>query len=143
MKLEINLDESRFKDLVDEELGSFSKDEIHDILKQAMEQYVMDSGTIKNLFCKKKRDYYGRETDEFEETDMLKRVLSGIDVSPVIERLRTDIENVLKEDDIIRRLSEGIFYRILSGRIDEMIWNSSALSSLIQTRVNQMLNERR
>ena len=54
MKLEINLDESRFKNLVDEELGKFSDEEIHDILGKAISQYVMDSDVIQRLFYVKK-----------------------------------------------------------------------------------------
>ena len=38
MKIEINLDETRFKDLVDDELGRFSNKELHDIIKKAIGQ---------------------------------------------------------------------------------------------------------
>lgn len=142
MKIEINLDETRFKDLVDSELSSFKKEEIHDILSKAVSQYVIDQDIVKNLFYTKKTDYYGRETEELVPTPLFEKAIQNVDTSKTIEKLKSDVEKLLLEDDIIKRLAENLFFRFISGRIDEMMWNSSTLSSLIQVRVNQTLDDR-
>jgi glutaredoxin 2 len=142
MKLEINLDESRFKDLVDEELGNFSDAEIHDILAKAISQYAMEKDVIQKLFYNKKRNYYGNETDELEATPRLERIVQNLDMEEVLGKLKKDIQDVLSEDDVIKRLAENLFYRFLSNKINEMLWNSSTLQSMVQVRANEMLENR-
>ena len=142
MKLEINLDESRFKDLVDEELGNFSDAEIHDILAKAISQYDMEKYVIQKLFYTNKRKYYGNETDELEATPRLERIVQNLDMEEVLGKLKKDIQDVLSEDDVIKRLAENLFYRFLSNKINEMLWSSSTLQSMVQLRANEMLENR-
>lgn len=142
MKLEINLDESRFKNLVDEELGKFSDAEIHDILGKAISQYVIDNGILEKLFYYKKKNYYGDETGEIEATPRLERIVQNIDMAPTLEKLKNDIQTLLKKDDTIKRLAENLFYRFISQKIDDMIWRNTTLQSLIQIQAGQMINDK-
>lgn len=142
MKLEINLDESRFKDLVDEELGKFSDAELHDILGKAISQYVIDNGILEKLFYYKKKNYYGDETGEIEATPRLERIVQNIDMAPTLEKLKNDIQTLLKKDDTIKRLAENLFYRFISQKIDDMIWRNTTLQSLIQIQAGQMINDK-
>lgn len=142
MKIEINLDESRFKDLVDDELGKFTDAEIHDILHDAIRQYVMDSDVISSLFYIKKKDWSGRETGELESTYRLKEIVEKIDMEDTLNRLKTDIQTVLEEDDVIQRLAENLFYRFITNRISDMIWRDMTLQGLIESRANQVLDSR-
>lgn len=142
MKIEINLDETRFKDLVDDELKNFTQKEIHDILQSAMEQYIMEKDVIGNIFYTKKRDWSGKETGELEPTYRLSEIVKGLDMEPMLGRLKKDVEKVLEEDGTIQRLAENLFYRFISNRISEMIWQDFTLQNLIQSKTNQILDER-
>jgi uncharacterized protein YdaL len=142
MKLEINLDESRFKDLVDEELGKFSDAELHDILGKAISQYVIDNGILEKLFYYKKKNYYGDETGEIEATPRLERIVQNIDMAPTLEKLKNDIQTLLKKDDTVKRLAENLFYRFISQKIDDMIWRNTTLQSLIQIQAGQMIDNK-
>lgn len=142
MKLEINLDESRFKDLVDEELGKFSDEEIHDILGKAISQYVMDSDVIQRLFYIKKRDYYGNETGDFEPTSRLERIVHELDVENVLNDVKERIQEVLNQDDIIKEMTEKLFYNFIAGKLESLLWGSGALTSIIQNRACQILDNR-
>lgn len=142
MKLEINLDESRFKNLVDEELGKFSDEEIHDILGKAISQYVMDSDVIQRLFYVKKRDYYGNETNDFEPTSRLERIVHELDVENLLSGVKERIQEVLNQDDIIKEMTEKLFYNFIAGRLEDLLWRSGTLSSIIQCRANEILDNR-
>ena len=142
MEIKINLDESRFKGLVDEELGKFTDKEIHRILAKALEQYVVDEGIIGQLFFRKKTDYWGKETGGFEPTPRLERLVGELNVSDVLEDIKAKAADILKEDDTVRGLLESVFYRMLSNRVSELMWDNGALESLIATRVNQTLDDR-
>ena len=142
MKLEINLDETRFKDLVEKELGTFTDAEIHDILGKAISQYVMDNEVIRKLFYSKKKDYYGRETEEIEPTSRLERLVHELDVENVLGDVKERIQKVLSEDDIVRKLTESLFYNFVAGKLRDLMWSSGELSSLIQCRANAMIDAR-
>ena len=142
MEIKINLDESRFKGLVDEELGKFTDKEIHRILAKALEQYVVDESIIGQLVFRKKTDYWGKETGDFEPTPRLERLVGELNVSDILEDIKAKAADVLKEDDTVRGLMESVFYRMLSNRVSGLMWNNGALESLIMTRVNQTLDDR-
>ena len=142
MKLEINLDESRFKDLVDEELGKFNDEEIHDILGKAISQYVMDSDVIQRLFYVKKRDYCENESKDVEPKDRLERIVRGLDVENLLSGVKERIQEVLNQDDIIKEMTEKLFYNFIAGRLEDLLWRSGTLSNIIQCRANEILDNR-
>ena len=142
MKLEINLDESRFKDLVDGELGKFSDEEIHDILGKAISQYVMDSDVIQRLFYVKKKDYYGNETNDFVPTSRLENIVNKLDVEDMLKDVKERVQETLNSDDIIKEMTENMFYNFIAGKLEQLLWRSGTLSSIIECRANEILNNR-
>jgi hypothetical protein len=142
MKLEINLDESRFKDLVDGELGKFSDEEIHDILGKAISQYVMDSDVIQRLFYVKKKDYYGNETNDFVPTSRLENIVNKLDVEDMLKDVKERVQETLNRDDIIKEMTENMFYNFIAGKLEQLLWRSGTLSSIIECRANEILNNR-
>lgn len=142
MKLEINLDETRFKDLVDGELEKFSDEEIHDILGKAISQYVMDSDVIQRLFYIKKRDYYGNETNDFVPTSRLETIVNKLDVEDMLNGVKERVKEILNSDDIIKEMTEHMFYNFIAGKLEQLMWRSGALTSIIECRANEILNNR-
>lgn len=142
MKLEINLDETRFKDLVDGELEKFSDEEIHDILGKAISQYVMDSDVIQGLFYVKKRDYYGNETNDFVPTSRLETIVNKLDVEDMLNGVKERVKEILNSDDIIKEMTEHMFYNFIAGKLEQLMWRSGALTSIIECRANEILNNR-
>ena len=142
MKLEINLDESRFKDLVDGELEKFSDEEIHDILGKAISQYAMDSDVIQRLFYVKKRDYYGNETNDVIPTSRLENIVNKLDVEDMLKGVKERVQETLNNDDIIKEMTENMFYNFIAGKLEQLLWRSGTLSSIIECRANEILNNK-
>lgn len=142
MKIEINLEETRFKDLVDNELSKFSDEEIHDILLKAINQYVMENDVIEKFFYNKKKDWYGHETGELEPTPRFEKLINGIDIEKTMAKIKSDLQSFFEKDDTIKLLAESIFYRFISGKISELIWNSEDLQNMIQLQANIILDKR-
>lgn len=140
LKVEINLDETRFKDLVDSELEKFTDEEIHDILSKLINQYVMESDIIQRLFYNKKKDYYDKETGELEPTYRLENIVKKVNMDSTLEKLEKNIQEVLDKDETISLLAENIFYRVISQRITDMIWNSNTLYELVTAHANNLIN---
>lgn len=142
MKIEINLDESRFKDLVDGELGKFSDEEIHDILGKAISQYVMDGDVIQRLFYTKKKDYYGRETNDFEPTSRLENIVNKLNAEDMLKGVKERVQEILNSDDFIKEMTENMFYNFIAGKLQQLLWNSGTLSGIIECRANEILDKR-
>lgn len=142
MKIEINLDETRFKDLVDNELTKFSDGEIHDILQKAINQYIMENDVIEKFFYNKKKDWNGVETGELEPTHRFEKLINGIDIEKTMAKLKSDLQSFFEKDDTIKLLAESIFYRFISGKISALIWNSEDLHNVIQMKSNIILDEK-
>ena len=49
---------------------------------------------------------------------------------------------MLQEDDIIQKLVEGMFYRLMAGRIRDVMWDNSSLQELIQVKANEIVDWR-
>ncbi len=145
MKIEINLDESRFRDLVDSELGKFNEEEIHAILKEAISRYVMESDVIGKLFYTKEKNYYGDETGEVKPTRMLEKLVDKIDVEDTLSNVKSAVQEVLNTDETIGKLAESLFYRFLAGRLSDLLWggyDNSSLQNFLSCKVNQILDDR-
>ena len=59
-----------------------------------------------------------------------------------LEKLKNDIQTLLKKDDTVKRLAENLFYRFISQKIDDMIWRNTTLQSLIQIQAGQMIDNK-
>ena len=145
MKIEINLDETRFKDLVDDELGRFSNKELHDIIKKAIGQYAIEKDVIKEIFYQQKYSYYGGSSDKYELTPRMETLFKEIakeELEPTMKKTEENIKSVLNEEDIIKRLTENLFYRVVTNRINDMIWRDGTLEALITTKANRIIDEK-
>ena len=49
---------------------------------------------------------------------------------------------MLQEDDIIQKLVEGMFYRLIAGRLRELMWDATSLQELIQLKANEVVDWR-
>ena len=121
---------------------NFSEEEIHDILGKAISQYVMDGDVIQRLFYTKKKDYYGHETNDIEPTARLEKLVNGLDIEGTLNNVKERIEEVLKNDDIIKEMTENMFYNFIAGKLENLLWRSGTLSSIIECRANEILNNR-
>lgn len=62
MEVKIDVDETMFKDVIEKELKAFSKEEVHQIVREMIIEYLKTDGVMQSFFLKRntKVDYYGR-----------------------------------------------------------------------------------
>jgi hypothetical protein len=102
----------------------------------------MDSDVIQRLFYVKKKDYYGNETNDFVPTSRLENIVNKLDVEDMLKGVEERIEEVLSRDDIIKEMTENLFYNFIAGRLEGLLWKSGTLSNIIEYRANEILNSR-
>jgi len=60
----------------------------------------------------------------------------------MLNNVKERIEEVLKNDDIIKEMTENMFYNFIAGKLESLLWRSGTLSSIIECRANEILDNR-
>lgn len=116
MNLTINVDESMFKEIIDKELKAFTPEELHDIVKEMIKEYLKDNDVIKALFVQKKFSSYS--SNDIEATDFLKKIVNTIDLSEGCEEIKDSMVDVIKND------AKGIVTDLFAKSISRSLFKS-------------------
>lgn len=124
MELKINLDESRFKDIVDKELEALTKEEIHDIMKEAIKNYLLIPEHIEKLFYVANTGY-NRASEPYAASFLLSNLFNSLDVKSGIEDLKEKVMEFLKTDENVQKIIGKMMYDMFMKNISSAIFNSS------------------
>lgn len=97
MEIKINVDEIKFKDVLENELNAFSKEELHEIIRECIIEVLHNDNTIKNLFIVEKKDSWGYSVAK-EPSEVMIQAAKSIDLSPAYKEIQDSMINKLKED---------------------------------------------
>lgn len=92
MELKINIDETKFKDVIEKELKAFSSEELHEIIRECIVEALKNDEALKGLFIKPKT--YSYEKDE--PTQVLIEAARNIDLSDAYKEIQDKMINELK-----------------------------------------------
>lgn len=142
MEIKINVEESRFKDVLEKELAAFSQEELHKIIAEAMHEYLMNDEILKILFTHETSRYY--ENNTIEASQLLKNVVSKIDISSGFEDVKQKIIDLFNEDETINKLVKGLFIDMITNGINNFLFqNNSNFMEQIVARICQRVFESR
>lgn len=142
MEIKINVEESRFKDVLEKELAAFSQEELHKIIAEAMHEYLMNDEILKILFTHETSMYY--QNNIIEASPLLKTVVSKIDISSGFEDVKQKIIDLFNEDETINRLVKGLFIDMITNGINNFLFqNNSNFMEQIGARICQRVFESR
>lgn len=90
MKVEIEVSEEKFKQIIEKEIDAFSKEELHEIIRNCIVN-ALQKFPLKKLFV---NEGYCRE----EPTQVLIEAAKSIDLSPAYEDIQNKIITMLKDN---------------------------------------------
>lgn len=126
MELKINVDETMFKDIIKKELGAFSNEELHEIIRECIIQTLKTDGTIKKLFIKPKMYSYSPE----EPTQLLFEAAKSIDLSPAYKEIQEIMITELKTN--YKKLLENIIMKVMiNGLCDDYNFKNNLEDAVI------------
>ena len=135
MELKITIDETMFKDVIDKELKAFSKEELHEMIRECIVEALKTDGSLKSLFIKPKRYTYEHD----EATNLLFEAARNINLSPAYEEIQTMMINELKAN--YSKLLQNIMMKtMVSGLCEDWNFKSnlmSAVDEIMTMRANQ------
>ena len=101
MQVIINVDESMFKDVIENELKAMPQESIQKIIHEAMETYLRDSEVIEKIFVETERGSWNYITQR--PSNVLQNAAQNFDLSQnfkeveelIINELRTNYQKIL------------------------------------------------
>lgn len=131
-----------FKDVLEDELKAFSKDEIHNIIHEALKKYLEESEVIESLLIQKvSNGYYSSNSYRKEATPLLKEAVKTMDIQKDCEEIKDKLVEIIKNDseNIIKELiSEAI-----SKQLSQIMASSYELNEIIHTSIMRAMNPER
>jgi len=115
MKVELNIDETQFKELLEGHLSQLSEDTIKDIIVESIRGYFSQNNyeNIENLFIETKASYGFREKCA---SPFLQRLVRDCDYSKLQDVLNAAIEN-LKENN--ERILKDMFIEAIASKMTD------------------------
>lgn len=117
MELTINIDEKKFSELLNNQLESFTDQELHGICRDALIKQLSDPDQFAHLFVDKKSSY--GYSDRYYATEILKEAAKSVDLSPLFKDFQNQVLEYLTKnhDKIIKDLMTDIFVDGLSNHL--------------------------
>lgn len=138
MELKINIDETMFKDVIEKELNAFSKEELHEIIRECIAEALKTNGSLKSLFIKPKRYSY----DLDEPSQVLIEAAKSIDLSSAYEEIQEMMITELKTN--YDKLLQNIMLKtMIDGLCSDWIFRRNledAMVDILNRRTNYNSN---
>lgn len=138
MEIKINVDETKFKDVIENELNAFSKEELHDIIRECIIEALHNDNTLKCLFTNPEKDCWG--SYKFDKpSEVMIEAAKSIDLSPAYEEVQNMMITELKEN--YSKLLQNIMMKtMVDGLCND--WNfrtnlESTIHEVMMARSNQ------
>lgn len=95
MEIKINVDETKFKDVIENELNAFSKEELHEIIRECIVEALHNDDDLKSLFITKETNSYYSST---KPSEVIIQAAKSIDLSPAYKEIQDKMITTLKEN---------------------------------------------
>ena len=137
MEIKINVDEVKFKDVIENELKAFSKEELHEIIRECIVEALHNDTVLRNIFIIPEKDYWGNYKYEKPSQVMLDAARS-IDLSPAYTEIKDKMIDTLKKDyhGVLERAMLGLILNGISNDYDFKCRMSEAIEMAITKRNN-------
>lgn len=135
MEIKINVDETMFKDVLENELKAFSKEELHEVVRECIVEALRNDTMLRNIFITPKKDYYGNYTYT-EPSQVMLEAARRIDLSPAYTEIKDEMIAALKRD------YHGVLERAISGLIIDGIADDYEFKKRIEGIVSETLSRR-
>ena len=139
MKIEINVDETQFKDILDKELQDLPKEVLQNIIAESIKGYFQQDNykNVERIFIQDSQNSYGYYHSK-EATELLKSVLNDCNYSELQDVVDEAI-NTLKNEhyNILKNILKDMF---IHGLTEDYTFRSSlelAINDVLCRRANQ------
>ena len=134
MQININVDETQFKELMDKSLAALPEEKLQEVVLEGFRTYLTNTNVLKELIMAK--DAWGYE---IKPTQFFQEIMLRTTKTNKLNDLRDEMIEVIREnfDEVIHMAMAQI---VCNGIFNGM---ERSISSIAQTTCNQIINERK
>lgn len=138
MEIKINIDESKFQEVLEKELGAFSQEELHEIIKQALKEYLNREDILKDIIKKNEVDRWGGEV---RGSSVLDKLVKNVDLSDVFAEPKEKIKEIISNDDTLKGAAMEILAGLFADRFKGAIIGDYQFINAISNQVAEYLRQ--
>ena len=137
MEIKINVDETMFKDVLENELNAFSKEELHEIVRECIIEALHKDDVLRNLFTQREVDYWGNVKYEKPSSIVIDAARS-FDLSPAYTEIKDKMITTLQDEyrSILEKAMLGLIINGISNDYGFQNRMEYAISDTIMRRNN-------
>ena len=113
MEIKINIDESKFQEVLEKELGAFTQEELHSIMKDAIREYLNKEEVLKDLINKEETDRWGCTV---RGTSTMEKFVNNVDLSDVFAEPKEKIKEIISNDETLKKAAVEILANLFKDR---------------------------
>lgn len=139
MEIKINIDESKFQEVLEKELGAFTQEELHSIMKDAIREYLNKEEVLKDLINKNETDHWGSVV---RGTSIMEKFVSNVDLSDVFAEPKEKIKQIISNDETLKKAAMEILANMFKDRFMTAFTQDYRFIEELSNRVAYTLTQR-
>ena len=139
MEIKINIDESKFQEVLEKELGAFTQEELHSIMKDAIKEYLNREEILKDLINKNETDRWGGYQSG---TSVLQKFVNNVDLSDIFAEPKEKIKEIISNDETLKKAAMEILANMFKDRFMSAFTQDYKFIEELSLRVADTLRRR-
>ena len=139
MEIKINIDESKFQEVLEKELGAFTQEELHSIMKDAIREYLNKEDVLKNLIDRQETDRWGSPV---RGTSTMDKFINNVDLSDVFAEPKEKIKQIISDDETLKKAAVEILANLFKDRFMTAFTQDYKFIEELSDRVAATLTQR-
>ena len=139
MEIKINIDESKFQEVLEKELGAFTQEELHSIMKDALKEYFSKEEVLKNLSNRQETDRWGCVV---KGSSIMEKFVNNVDLSDVFAESKEKIKQIISDDETLKKAAVEILANLFKDRFMTAFTQDYRFLEALSNRVACILTEK-
>ena len=139
MEIKININESKLQEILEKELGAFTQEELHSIMKDALKEYFSKEEILKNIVNQREIDRWGCVV---KGTSAMEKFVSNVDLSDVFAEPKEKIKQIISENETLKKAAVEILANMFKDRFMTAFTQDYKFIEALSNRVAYTLTQR-
>lgn len=139
MEIKINIDESKFQEVLEKELGAFTQEELHSIMRDAIKEYLNKEDVLNKLINQQETDRWGCVV---RGTSTLEKFVNNVDLSDVFAEPKERIKEIISNDETLKKAAVEILANMFKDRFMNAFTQDYTFLNQLADRVAYTLSSR-
>ena len=139
MEIKINIDESKFQEVLEKELGAFTQEELHAIMKEAFKEYIKREDILKELITKKETDRWGGYV---QNSSVMDKFVSTVNLDDIFAEPKEKIKEIICEEETLKSMALEILVNLFKERFKSAFTQDWTFMDDLANRVAGMLMQK-